>query len=97
MSKDYKTKNYDPDKSREYYKQNSEYIIKRQKEYNRINAIERSIYFQEHYLRNKERILERCKAYSKRIKAKPKNPQEQIIEIQPSVVMTKKNVIIIFD
>jgi hypothetical protein len=91
MSKDYKTKNYDPDKSREYYKQNSEYIIKRQKEYDRLHAVERSIYFQEHYIQNRERYI--ANARKERIIKPPK----QIIEIQPSVVMTKKNVIIIFD
>ena len=60
MSKEYKTKNYDPEKSKEYYKQNSEYIIQRQKEYDRTNAVERSIYFQERYIKNRDRkVIER--------------------------------------
>ena len=95
MSKEYKTKNYDPEKSREYYRKNSEYIIQRVKEYARMHAVERSIYFQEHYRRNKERISERCREYNR--SRKKSKPPEASIEIKPAVVAIQKNIIIIFD
>ena len=91
MSKEYKTKNYDPDKSREYYRKNSEYIIQRVKEYARMHAVERSIYFQEHYIQNRERYI--ANARKERIAKPPKS----IIETKSSIVSIQRNIIIIFD
>jgi len=78
-------------KSKEYYKQNSEYIIQRQKEYDRTNAVERSIYFKEHYIQNRERY--KANARKERIAKLPKS----FIETKPSIVNIQRNIIIIFD
>jgi hypothetical protein len=94
MSKEYKTKNYDTEKSKEYYKNNSEYIIQRQKEYDRINAIERPLYFRDHYIENREMILERCKAHARNKRGKP---PVSICEVKPAILTSQKNVIIVFD
>ena len=82
-------------KSREYYRNNSEIIRQRAKEYARTHAVERSIYFQEHYLQNRDRILERCREYSRRKRIT--KPPETIIEVKPTVVAIQNNVTIIFD
>jgi hypothetical protein len=91
MSKEYKTKNYDTEKSRAYYRNNSEYIKQRQKEYDRTHAVERSIYFQEHYIQNRERYI--ANARKERIVKHPK----PISETKPSIVTIQRNIIIIFD
>ena len=81
-------------KSKEYYKQNCEYIIQRQKECDRKNAIKRSLYFRDHYIENREKILERCKDQARNKRGKP---PVSICEVKPAILTSQRNVIIVFD
>ncbi len=58
---------YDKEKARQYYLQNREHILERQREYNIENHDKIKRYYYFYFQENKHKIYERLKSYKKTV------------------------------